>query len=878
MNKYFGLFFALIFVIILFGGNGRFATAAPTNQPNITVQAEAIQFSWQLPSAQVLTNNGKTAVSMQGLDTIAETGLPQLPTKSFLLALPQGANPELVVETVQEEERPYSGSLAIVPQPSGVLRNANGEAIGGDYVAAIPKPFVKPVAVLEEIGEMRGVRMARLTIYPVRPEDDRLRITQAIELRIDLNIPTALARVAAPTSSDSITGMIGATVINPQHVQKEATSARFSSVQALQANPDTAVIAVNQVGITAVTYADLVAIGFPVESVDPHKLHLMRGDEEVALEWVGDGDSQFESNEQFKFYAAPWFSRWMHEDVYLLSEEGINGLRVANVNVPNSGGEQRFEENKIYTPDCICAPIPAGRDGDRWVWDDLRKPGRPSNTYSLPLSNFNAGIASELTLWMIGFTAVSANPDHKVNVTLNGTNLGNITWDGKTAVTQTLAIPANTLQANNELQLSLTGSSSIDGVWLDAAQIDYTHQTAPTNPVHSPASLRMITPLSGAVGADYILIAPQSFMSKVGPLVALRQAQGLQVVTEDVQAIYDHFGYGRSTPEAIHDYLEYAYHNWTPQPEFVLLVGDGNYDPKQYKDDSKATIIPPYLAVVDPWIGEVAADNRFVTVDGDDILPDMAIGRLPVNSDAEVEIVINKITAYETNPHFGDWNSKIVAVTDDEDSAGDFADFSDTLLNQFFNDPWQATKSYYDPAPGATNEEKEALKNQTHTAVLSGWNQGRGMVMFNGHSSIHQWAAERLFHLDDVANLNNNGRLPVVLQMTCFTGSFHMPFWDTMDEGLIRRENGGAVATWGPTGLGVATGHDALAEGFLNNIITNGTPELGRAAMAGKLDVMSNAAAHLDLIDTFTLLGDPATRYDYDFWAGYGIYLPVVTK
>ena len=878
MNKLFVFVLLLIFALIMAGGDGQTAVAAVTNEPTIVVQSDQIQFVWQLPQAEMETVAGETAVSMTGLDTIADTGLPQLPTKSFLLALPEGAHPELIIEMVQEEKRPYSGSLAIAPQPAGVLRNGDGEAIGGNYVAAAAKPFVQPVATLEEIGKMRGVRMARLTIYPVRPENYHLHVVQEIALRIDLNVPVALARAEAPASPDSITDMIGTTVINPQHVQKEGTSARIGSVQSIDANPETAVIAVNQVGITAVTYADLAGINFPVDSVDPHKLHLTRGDEEIAVEWVGDGDTQFESNEQLKFYAAPWFSRWMDEDIYLLSAEGTNGLRVANVVVTEPSNRQLYEENKIYTPDCICAPIPAGRDGDRWVWDDLRKPGRPSNTYNLPLSNFNPNGASELTLWMIGFTAVSDNPDHKVTVALNGTNLGNITWDGKTAVTQTLAIPANTLQTNNELQLSLTGNTSIDGVWLDAAQIDYTHQTAPTNPVRSPASLRMITPLSGAVGADYILIAPQSFMSKVGPLVALRQAQGMQVVTEDVQAIYDHFGYGRSTPEAIHDYLDFAYHNWTPQPEFVLLVGDGNYDPKQYKDDSKATIIPPYLAVVDPWIGEVAADNRFVTVDGDDVLPDMAIGRLPVNNATEAEIVINKITAYETNPHFGDWNSKILAVTDDEDSAGDFADFSDTLLTQFFNDPWQATTSYFDPAPGASNEEKEALKNQTYTAVLSGWNQGRGMVMFTGHSSIHQWAAERLFHLDDVASLNNNGRLPIVLQMTCFTGSFHMPFWDTMDEGLIRRENGGAVATWGPTGLGVATGHDALAEGFLDNIITNGTPELGRAAMAGKLDVINQAAAHLDLLDTFTLLGDPATRYDYDFWAGYGNYLPMVTK
>ena len=47
------------------------------------------------------------------------------------------------------------------------------------------------------------------------------------------------------------------------------------------------------------------------------------------------------------------------------------------------------------------------------------------------------------------------------------------------------------------------------------------------------------------------------------------------------------------------------------------------------------------------------------------------------------------------------------------------------------------------------------------------------MILYNGHSSVRQWAAERLFHRDDVAALHNASQLPVVLEMTCFTGLFH---------------------------------------------------------------------------------------------------------
>jgi hypothetical protein len=78
--------------------------------------------------------------------------------------------------------------------------------------------------------------------------------------------------------------------------------------------------------------------------------------------------------------------------------------------------------------------------------------------------------------------------------------------------------------------------------------------------------------------------------------------------------------------------------------------------------------------------------------------------------------------------------------------------------------------------------------------------------------------------------------------------------------------------------LGVATGHGELADGFMQTIIQDNTPQIGQAALAGKVLLQANQPAYLDLMDTFTLLGDPATRYDYDFWPGYATFLPTVQR
>ncbi|HID54741.1 MAG TPA: hypothetical protein EYP41_22230, partial [Anaerolineae bacterium] len=783
----------------------------------------------------------------------------------MLIALPPDAAPTLTIQSSSEENMALPGPLAIAPQPEGFLRNSEGEIIGGAFVPAQETlPFAKPVLELEEVGTVRGMRLARLTFYPVRPSDEQLQVTREIEADLSFGMAdTAVFQtdsIAADTAPFQQT--LAGLVANPAQLQGEIRPAAALSALSVTTN-ETAVIEVNETGITAVTYNDLAAAGFPVSSVNPAGMKLTRGGAEIALEWLGDGDAQFVPGESFRFYARPWFNRWSENDFYLLTTGG-GSLRMGAQAGPTNGlpaGTLRqtllLDENRYYTSDWV------GRDGDRWIWDELALPGNETGQYDFSLESVNSGATAELTLWLRGANQSGANPDHKVTVKMNGVSLGDILWDGKTDKTAILPVPAAALQTGNNLQLSLPGVSAgaLDKVWLDAFQVTYTRGsgaaagqvqaagetssrqysvtlastggaavydvTAPGAPVRltgitvngaavswgdatagtreylvvsdavllAPARVRMATPLrtTAVTGADYVIIAPAAFMPALTPLINLRQSQGLTVALEDVQAIYDAYGGGQPTPEAIRDFLADVYGRWSPAPTYVLLVGDGTNDPKQYKPDTRRTWIPPYLADVDPWLGEVAADNRFVTVDGADLLPDMLLGRLPVNSLAEARVVVNKIVRYETDPFFGDWNSKVLFVTDDPDSAGDFIAESDRLIDKFISAPWSAGRAYLNPPGGMDRDE-------VYTTVMSRWNAGQGLVVYNGHSSIHQWGAERLLHLDDVAGLNNNGRLPVVLQMTCFTGAFQEPFWDTLDEALLRQEGGGAVAVCGATG------------------------------------------------------------------------------
>jgi len=82
------------------------------------------------------------------------------------------------------------------------------------------------------------------------------------------------------------------------------------------------------------------------------------------------------------------------------------------------------------------------------------------------------------------------------------------------------------------------------------------------------------------------------------------------------------------------------------------------------------TYLPPYLADVDPWMGETASDHQYADLTGD-ILPELRLGRFPVNTPAEVEAIVNKIISYEADPLVGNWNRRLVFGADNPSTAGE---------------------------------------------------------------------------------------------------------------------------------------------------------------------------------------------------------------
>ncbi len=250
--------------------------------------------------------------------------------------------------------------------------------------------------------------------------------------------------------------------------------------------------------------------------------------------------------------------------------------------------------------------------------------------------------------------------------------------------------------------------------------------------------------------------------------------------------------------------------------QYVLLVGDGHYDFTGASGTSLPNLIPPYLIDVDPFLGETAADNRYVSVDGpSDYLPEMAIGRIPANSPAEVMAVVEKIIAYETNAPDGDWQRRVAFVADNcWDVAGDFCAYSDDIRLNLLPPSYQSQTIYYNRDHFNSADMRTAIKNSFNNDAL--------LLQWFGHASRFRWGySTSFFDARDVNALAANDRWPFTASYSCWSGYFinlnFLPLYNTdksLGESLLVTPQRGSVADLSPSGLHIGDALLVLDQGL----------------------------------------------------------------
>jgi hypothetical protein len=347
--------------------------------------------------------------------------------------------------------------------------------------------------------------------------------------------------------------------------------------------------------------------------------------------------------------------------------------------------------------------------------------------------------------------------------------------------------------------------------------------------------------------ADYLLISPLNLLDAAQRLAEYREKQGMETMVVEIDDVQDEFSHSLAEPKAVRDFLAYVHENWAKVPHYVVLVGDGSYDYKNYLG-AGGPLVPTVLTATPD--GYFPSDNVLADVVGDDKVPEFAIGRIPVIDNKELTAYIDKLIAYEQTA--GQGGALSIVIDKSDLSAGNFqasADKVDALAPSGF-----AIKRIAVDTLGLRG---------AHSELVNTLRQGGGLMHYVGHSSFVAYGqgnpvtGEQLLTANDITSMNDLSKPMLMVSMSCSSAFFGHPLTNSIGESAVLKEGGAAVGFFGATGLSYNYLADIMADGFYSSLSDPAVGRIGDAVLRAKQQYAEQGAMPYTL-DIYNLLGDPA--------------------
>ena len=336
---------------------------------------------WQIDAA----DGSRVAVSFDEAQWSTEPGAPAIPQRSVLVAVPPAGN--VTVSAVPAGWRTVARGT---PAVRGVVTSG---AAGRDT-----RPVSPPLLRYDGPFWSRNVRLVRIWLAPVQPQDGQLVSTS--EIQVDVRWSDASSGTGGRISP-LFEPIIRQTVLNFEQARTlAATASRAPTSNPFAEGSEWYRVHVTLDGPHRITFGQLQAAGFPVSVSNPQAFRLfyaggrtlpVRNSDarpilhEVAIEVTGSGNGAFDPGDEIYFFgqaAERWENRdstaeWVHnpytrEVVYWLAPSGTwasaplrIGTRVA---MPGADAVQSTGTGRVTTEQNNILNERAD-DFFHWYWD-----------------------------------------------------------------------------------------------------------------------------------------------------------------------------------------------------------------------------------------------------------------------------------------------------------------------------------------------------------------------------------------------------------------------------------------------------------------------------------------------------------------------------
>ncbi|MCF8366548.1 MAG: type IX secretion system sortase PorU, partial [Bacteroidales bacterium] len=367
--------------------------------------------------------------------------------------------------------------------------------------------------------------------------------------------------------------------------------------------------------------------------------------------------------------------------------------------------------------------------------------------------------------------------------------------------------------------------------------------------------------------AEFIIVSHPDFLQQSERLAALHETMdGMHVIVVNLFDIYNEFSSGAPDVTAIRDFIRMIYlrSGTPPVLKYVLLFGDGSYDPLD-RVGGNLSFVPTFQSAQSLWYTSTyVTDDYFGLMDLDEGKDasgnvDLGVGRFAVNNPEDAKLMVDKVEDYlkldASKP--GSWRNLLTFIADDEDNNLHVYQ-ADTILIPLIqrnNKSVNFRKIYFDSYAQQSNASGQSYPQAT-SDINSAVEDGCLIVNYTGHGGELGLSHEKVVQISDILSWNNRDALPVFITATCEFSRFDNPSLTSAGELVLVNHNGGGLALFTTTRLAFASSN-LLLNKRLYDTLFRAYPEIH--PRLGDLMMYSKTPSNTNLRN-FVLLGDPALK------------------
>lgn len=388
------------------------------------------------------------------------------------------------------------------------------------------------------------------------------------------------------------------------------------------------------------------------------------------------------------------------------------------------------------------------------------------------------------------------------------------------------------------------------------------------------ASLRTATP-SNSEDIKYLIVTSESLKSSFTPLANWKTIKGVKAKIVTVEEIYNEYATVEGTNQLKIKQCIYDY--YTNGLEYVLLGGDETIIPVQKCYGTCTTVtdgqlidnnIPTDLfyanltgrldwdADGDGLIGETTDNTSFI--------PNIAIGRFPVNISTQANLLVQRTLEYEKNPPTDStWCYKLLLSGTSNQSYDNMEGKSENMYSTYIEPHWNGVNKsrFYNTA---TDFEGGSSYDVNPTNLQEQINRGYHHIHTSYHGLETLWWLERGAFQSHHANSLTNSTPTFIATIACFSNAFDRTE-SCLGESLLLAPNSGIISYLGASregidNMGTGLGPSSKTNGLFYEKILSTNKDIGTALKEAKGTLFSsypNDMGYRWVLFALNLMGDP---------------------